>query len=630
MSKKLTKEMIEELIKEELAKAEQERLDEFKVTINSKDKWNPDIKNKIGITNLSHVGGGPGSAAAARIRALAAKAGRSSDLEDADFDAAYSSGTSAEKSLAQGIHTNSTDPSIKAYTPPTSLGSWATTTAGKAIFPDPDASGVPKTRGGTYNKTQLATWLNNNVLKKSGLNQAIAQDYVAWIVNHYGSAVGAGRGVGKRLAALQRVSGGGAGGTGDTKKALAIIIKALNSDISIDDREFPDFLGPLARFDTDPGDVASTDPTGAVNTTKVKADSSVMAQFSVFGANATMEDILKQLEETAGYLENPSSIPPSINQFELLTKVSCLVQLGILGKMYDESSAGFALEKYCALLFGGVQVGADNGAADVYAILSGGQAAGLSQKFYNKPETISQATSGLNAYFATGQNALYYFVASKGSARAQSGQKEQYSTIYLYIIKLEHDRTAANNYKASFMKPATPGAALSEDTSYECGESGGYIKITKEHGTGRGGNDKSMPSSTNYAYKLPILKTADSDVVAVADYARDQLTGRSSPVRALTQAITNIQKRLQNMQYNTQEYAAEKGGSTATSLKNATDYIDALATDYTNMKKEYKDVFTAAPGGDLTYAQRKGIAEQKMKELDLMIENMVKQFLKGN
>jgi len=50
MSKKLTKEMIEELIKEELAKAEQERLNEFTTVRIKKDKLGRTaLKSAIGI-----------------------------------------------------------------------------------------------------------------------------------------------------------------------------------------------------------------------------------------------------------------------------------------------------------------------------------------------------------------------------------------------------------------------------------------------------------------------------------------------------------------------------------------------------------------------------------------------------
>ena len=50
MSKKLTKEMIEELIKEELAKAEQERLDEFKVDLDDDEARSiGTIRSKLGL-----------------------------------------------------------------------------------------------------------------------------------------------------------------------------------------------------------------------------------------------------------------------------------------------------------------------------------------------------------------------------------------------------------------------------------------------------------------------------------------------------------------------------------------------------------------------------------------------------
>ena len=84
------------------------------------------------------------------------------------------------------------------------------------------------------------------------------------------------------------------------------------------------------------------------------------------------------------------------------------------------------------------------------------------------------------------------------------------------------------------------------------------------------------------------------------------------------------------MRLNTTEYSAVKGGSKKGAKTNPVDYLDQIALDYTDMKDEYKDIFSAA--GDLggSTTAKAAFTENKMKELDLMIENMVKQFIKGN
>ena len=649
MSKKLTKKMIDELIKEEIAKAEQERLDEFRVTMTGKSA--DQIRNDLGLPSSGGTYGGKVSAD--KLRNLAKQDGTNKkDIEDADIekvmDPSATGPAAALQPTVDTIKTQTTDTSIQNDIQAiinrlsSATGTWATTDAGKANLPDPNSiapSIVPKTGSGKYDKRKFAKWLNDNVLKSGvTLTSKIVQEYVDWTLAHYGRG-SVGTTVNNNLTALRSAVAASGGGFGD---ALKYIIQALNRGISIDDRQFETFLGQMASFDVDPG-IASTDPTGAVSTREVKADSSVIAQFTVFNSDS-MEGILKELEETAKFLENPTTPIPTGQyqfqsrnpEFEIITKTNILVNLGILGKAYDESSAGFALEKFCALLFGGLQVGGDNGAADVYSVLANGQAVGLSQKFYNKPESIEQSISGLEAYFQK-QPALYYFVASKGGATTPKGEGSAYSTIYLYIIKLEKvtpDRNAnPAGYQSTVMEFVSGTGLQAKVGPFPCDYTDANIKIAMKFGGWKTQytkkkNAKSQLSPDNYAYKIPILSAADDDVISVANYAREQLAGAGSPVEVLTKSITDIQKRLQNMQYNTQEYSAEK---TKTSpVRSAREYIDALATDYTEIKKDYETVFTAGGQADITHARTKGIAEQKMKELDLMIENMVKEFIKGN
>ena len=74
--------------------------------------------------------------------------------------------------------------------------------------------------------------------------------------------------------------------------------------------------------------------------------------------------------------------------------------------------------------------------------------------------------------------------------------------------------------------------------------------------------------------------------------------------------ITNIYKRLQNLNSNTQEYVAKKTKS-GTDVKNQ---LKAISTDYAKMGEEYTNV--AKEYGDK-------LEENKQKTLDKLIEEVI-------
>jgi len=653
MSKKLTKEMIEELIKEELAKVEQERLDEFKVTINSTDDWYK-LKNKIGITSLKKINRKDVPTAFNDIKNLAGLKTPTDDLDDDDFQKAYDdrSTNTSNWQLTQDIVKNTSKKAsgeIGKWKPSTSppSGSWGTTAAGLASLPDPNSAVAP-TKSGRPSKTALATWFKNTVLPElqkpanSPRAAAYLNDYVAELNKIYGSNFG--KSVNNALNAIRTALGSSPPVTGGdvAKTGIAAIIKALNPDIDIDNRKFADLLGGQAQMKIAGSKGLATASASTISKANVYADSSLLAQFGIFqGKNAG--EIIGALKETADDIAN-KKFSGIANQFEFLVKANLVNKLAILGKQFEESPAGFELEKYCALLFGGLQVGGDTGAVDVYSILSDGTVGAYSQKFYNEPENIHQAVSGLEDYFNNGEGTpIYYFIAGKGdktTGRTKSGKA--YNEIRLFIVQLSKKSpstptTTGEGYVANVMN--LTGTTLSPGTSYPCMWSGGHVYMGKKATGGAGtaastGNKSQIGQAFTPTAVIPIMNTKSEDATAVAEYFAKQLTSgtpTSNPIKKLSQNLINVQKRLKNMELNSDEYVAKKAGSRFGGLKGTDDYIDQLATDYTEMKDEYKEIFTIA--GDFGSASTKAqtaFAESKMKELDLMIENMVKQFLKGN
>ena len=657
MSEKLTKEILDALIKEQLEEDEQQRLDEFRVNIDPADNWNA-LKTKLGLTNLSQVPQSTSTSATSAIKDLAKATPSDAALDDKDFDKAWADRASnpSNWNLTKDIVRNTSKKAsgeIGKWTIPSPSGAWATTSAGSAGLPNPNnASGVSvSTSTGQPNKTQLASWFANTVLpelqKPANSVNAIAylKDYVDELTNNiYGSSFGTR--LDNAISAIRTAFGGASPPKGDiAKTGIAAIIKALNPDIDIDNRKFADLLGGQAQMKIAGRSGLATADASTVRTANVSADSSLLAQFGIFeGQNAG--EILSELKKTADTVASGdfSKITASKDQFDFLVKANLVNKLATIGKQFEESPAGFELEKYCALLFGGLQVGGDTGAVDVYSILEDGSIGAYSQKFYNEPEKIHQALSGLEDYFINGEGTpIYYFVAGKAdSSTGRTGAGKAYTDLRLFIVELSKTNpttrsTHGEGYIANVM--TLTGNTLTKGTSYNCKWGDGYVYMGASAGTGSAGNTKSVRNKSQIGQGkpptaiIPILNTASEDPTAVAEYFANQLTSgtaASNPIKELSQNLINIQKRLKNMELNSDEYVAAKADSKYKGIKGANDYIDQLATDYTEMKKEYKDVFTIA--GDFTGASTQAQAaftEQKMKELDLMIENMVTQFIKG-
>ena len=145
MSKKLTKEMIEELIKEELAKVEQERLDEFKVSVKGTPKV-LDLYQGLSINKGElYKAAGDGNfgnnytGARKAAKALAALGGASStDIDDGDFKAAQARGSGDDLyKFGDTIQQATSDKDIqKDWAGTSPPGAWAHAPA----FPDPDTA----------------------------------------------------------------------------------------------------------------------------------------------------------------------------------------------------------------------------------------------------------------------------------------------------------------------------------------------------------------------------------------------------------------------------------------------------------------------------------------------------------
>jgi hypothetical protein len=622
MLKKLTKEMIEELIKEELAKAEQERLDEFKVSIGDND-YISTIRTNLGLPAGATKGNPSGVSGTAHKNIVNKIKRRSGGTTDTDLDDADITDLKAKKASADPAELKwidwILDPNTKADATLKSdwggimTGGGGTWNHASAGYKDPNSL---KTKAGKHSIKKIALEINKAL---SATAKPVLQDYLDFLKNTFGGSKN-GATYKKAINNIQAAIAGSPGITDKTKEAINNLLTAINTGITIDDRDFEEFDAPITTYRGElPASKGATPSATTVSKATPQVDSATAAQFGIY-ANQSIQDVFKDLVEVANNIKT-KTFPTGGAQdyFEFITKAGLVIKLGALGKVYNAQEAGYALERYLTVLFGGAQVGGVNGAADVVTGLQNGKLLGTSQKFVDKASEVKQAKSGMDAWFKKNKELIYTVAIKapekyKNSVSVAGGAGAKYEKIELFVAKITK---SGNKYYTQLMDSSgTFGTAVPvkvDSDVYVFKDTGGNTLALKDKGS----------------YIIPVIDVKTDDATAVANYARKQMTSGTSPFAKLVTNIDNVNKRLQNMRLNTTEYSAVTGGSKA-GIATASEYLDSLATDYTDMKKEYRDIFTAA--GDFTSASAQAKAaftESKMKELDLMIENMVKQFIKG-
>ena len=117
-------------------------------------------------------------------------------------------------------------------------------------------------------------------------------------------------------------------------------------------------------------------------------------------------------------------------------------------------------------------------------------------------------------------------------------------------------------------------------------------------------------SKQAYFASIPVLPT--DEVVLNATQMLNQLVLKSN--NEMLKNISNIYKRLQNMNLNTQEYIALKTKKS----QNTTEHLKALSTDYTNMGEEYKQV---------TKSFNDTFTEENQKLTEQILDKLIKEVI---
>jgi len=320
----------------------------------------------------------------------------------------------------------------------------------------------------------------------------------------------------------------------------------------------------------------------------------------VSGSNTdkiTANAIFDNKQEAEEYLKK---LDPS----ELFNTAVLVKTLGELVKEVQGASAGTIFETFLALMVGGGVGGGAGGAADVVAGNKGERLFSAKQHD-GKPSGSQSAINFINELGDDKSKIMWYI------ALAKMGPGESiFNRIDIYISGVswngndKYDPTSYICYSAS--EPPTPIGTLEGDKQPQNAKKGVQWNITYGQNP-----DYSIPLSNSWA-DTGSIKTFDKMFVTAIDSIQDKVKT----------AIKDMNIMLNRLNDQTKIYIANK----------APDSAKKIGDDYKNLK-----VAITSGIGQIGTDPQKGefktqadLEENKMIELDLMVENMVKQFLKGN
>lgn len=379
-------------------------------------------------------------------------------------------------------------------------------------------------------------------------------------------------------------------------------ITQIAGDIDIGPGVAPDAFA-LTGQGIDKGGKPMTDKAGKPVAPKIKVAKSVIEQMKLFDASSAAGKF-QQLQEVADKIASRTFPTDPKEMFKFVTQANVLNYFANMAKVSTGIEAGFEFEKFCAVFMNGLQVGGAKGAADVFLALKNGQVVPTSQKLYAKiGKEIKQSNAGKGAGLyplLLQQNEIFYFVGIK-----QGGNKAaEYTNLDMYIIKITKDQQSKHFY----------GQSMGPEGNYTSPEKLGPFINT--------GSTPIFPGGEDYGHKLatiPILVNPSADTDSIAQYMSSQMTAGSSDFAKFSKAVIGIFASLQKMEKSTQTFNAKQGqGQKIQSEK----YVKEIADSYVALKGDYNYVFDVA-------GENTRLEENKMEQLDLMVENMVKQFIKG-
>ena len=587
MSEKLTKEMIDALIKEELAKSEQERLDEFKVQItNDELKKIGDIRTKLGLPSTN-----PSGQDTAQQKAIVKK------IRDRDK-------SPTNQIDDKDVQNLKNDPNRSA-----SEIDWVNWAIDNTTSSDlkKDWDNIIKGGGGTYPAASTLTSASmlykaiekavidyNNDSNNRAASDALT-DYLARFVQQQykgktkTTIAGQNKGItwGDLITAVQ----GGGTVSGSLLKIALDDIKNSLGEYDPQDISRPEMAtvgAEKAQFSKDA--IYAFD-----GLFKSKAADTIEKRI------AAINELSKAMVEGGGSNTIDkifNSGQSGDNKRNFLNGIVCMDYIAKFAKEIDHGAGAYFFEAFSALISGGGVKGKDNKAGDFTLAAKVGERSGSSK--YLAGHKSSQAVGG----FKLNTPVLYFAAHKKAKGGGGISAPDEIVAIDIYTFEVNFtniDRnTAANNQ-----------ATVSNNVAFSFGLKGRKAQIYFD-------TSGATPEGTIY------LATRKDQ--SFRDALEDQVDKSNQQIKDSYELMKTYFAQTRKADVQVKSYMGSGDVTEGTQALRAITAADEQMVEMFNLLRQG----TTSTAGVTGSRGARELKENKMEQLDLMIENMVKQFIKGN
>jgi len=593
MSEKLTKEMIDALIKEELAKAEQKRLDEFKVSVNSNID---DLIKGLNVAkgdfyDAAKAAGFDRSASGAKSAAkqLGDLGGTSkTHIDKGDFAAAKAkgSGDSLYK-FGDYVQKKTTDTDIQK--------DWSGTTPATGPWgPGGKYVAVPSKATPLYNaiKKALADYVADT-------NKADAQAALTAYAARY-TAQGYTKKAPKAIA-------------GTTGKTWVDVINAAIGGASVSPELADQALKDLAKALTayEPQDVSRPE-VSTVGAEKAQFSQDAIYAFDgLFVGAKTLNQRVKKINELSEAMVRGSTkeLDDLFNKGgtgndkrAFLNGIVCMDYIAKFAKEIDHGAGAYFFEAFTALISGGEVAGKSGKAGDFTLAMDDGSTGSGSSKYLQKTSS-RQAVSGFQQDVPVQYIGAFKRKGTGAVSTSGTSAPEEIVIIDFYLFQITLSSVDQRDPTKNTVDASQTTSGL--DTKFVLDGTTVDIKF-------------------NYSALTPTrIYLATKKNESFKDALEDQVKKSDQDLQDSYNLFKNYFAETRKADVQVKSYLGSG------ELNKGTEALRAITAADQQMVEMFNLLRPAGKGVTGTGTGRE-LKENKMEQLDLMIENMVKQFIKGN
>lgn len=316
-------------------------------------------------------------------------------------------------------------------------------------------------------------------------------------------------------------------------------------------------------------------------------------------------------------------------ELKFMNYAPAYVTFADMAKHLGGSEAGFALEKYLALLLNSPILGGSNGAADNVSRIASGDPVFFSAKFYDAKgiKSIGQSMSGaegVRALVRKQGRPIYYVVLTKtkalDAAKGQYSGKDdaggsmtnRYDTIVMFLARLSYEN---DEYRVDLINP--DGKVIK---SYVPKYDSSHISLFDD-GTGAGATTI-MSDITQYGgfvLPAPVQTPSSADVDRLSQFTNRYVLKLIDDLgNDMISKIKGIYQDIEKTKSNTRSYVAKKSDA-----KDASTHVSAISKSYSDLFNRYQFLL-----GDETGAADDNVFKNVgISEIKTLTKNILKEML---